>query len=188
MKKHQNNNKKTNKKKLRIIDKIFYKIFLSTLVLIGLLVFDESINFNKNINITKFISISSFLLPKEYNNLIDKEVYQNSDYDNLIYSNNINQITNYSFNGVTSLTDGVIVKITKNENELYEVYVQTIDDYVYCYSNLRSFDKGIYSFIKSGTILGSSYFDNERKCYNYEIIISKNKEFFALYEMYENKN
>ena len=177
-----------NIKLIRIFENIFYKIFLSVCVLLLLILVGGFTNIKENMNISYFAKCFSSVLPNDFNISFDQEVSSNISFDHINYKDNINIITNYSTNGVLNLIDGIIIKIERNNNLLFNVFVQSSDGLTYCYQNLESVSMGIYSFIESGTLLGSLPYDSEIDGYQYELIISKNKEYFRLYEIWKSEN
>lgn len=176
------------KKKISYIDKLFYRIFLSALLLLLLSlyqtlkikknklladVFTTEINFLEVSNrINKLFNIDIF-------NKGDKTVYSVSKYDEVKYIDQINYVTNYSYSGVESLTDGLVVKIEK-ENGCYNVYIRTVDNYFYIYKSLESIDVNIYQFIKSDEIIGKAPYIGE--IYKFELIIEKDSVYYSYFE------
>lgn len=140
--------------------------------------------FEENINLLKLPFYFSKLLPSEIM-LIDDTVYNKMIYDNVTFDGKKNNIVNYSFNGVLNLTDGIILKIIKNDNQTYNVTIQDVNGYLFEYANLKSVDFSIYSFVESQTILGSSSFDDSINGYCFDLYISKKGEYHDFYKLAE---
>ncbi len=160
--------KTNNKKKYNYISKLFFRIFLSTIILLGFILIErysktDNVIKNKlttNINFLKIVKNAN----KIFGNLIDLDnnllVDNNTFYDEIEYVNDTNVIKNYTFDGCYNFTSGVITKITK-ENNLYKVTITGIDDFDYVYSNLESIDYSLYSYIEEGAIIGKAKRNND---------------------------
>lgn len=178
-------------KKLNKIDKLFIRIFLSSLLLFSLLIIDNvNLNicnkfiysFNENINFIKYSKLFNGVfgnyVPINQNDTVNKEVY----YDVVNYSNNTNIIQNYSFEGVCVAETGVVTKIKKNKNNLYNITIKTNDGTNYTYNNLITCDVRIYSYINLGDIIGSAMYDDEIECYTFNLIIEKEGKYYDYYQ------
>lgn len=176
--------KKQKKKHLKYIDKVFIRIFFSSLILL-LLTYIKTFknnfvtNFNQNIN---FLSISTKIDNLFSSNIFNKgevTVYTQAFYEKVKFENEVNYISNSSFAGVESLVDGVVIKIEKIDN-LYNVYVQSSDDIIYIFSKLESIDVHIYSYIKQKDVIGKAkLIDGE---YQFELSIIKDNKYISYYD------
>lgn len=137
---------------------------------------------NNNISLLKIPAYFSKLLPSE-KELNDETVYDQFTYDLVIVEDNMNKIVNYSFEGVETLVDGIIIKINRNNDKSYNVTIQDVEGYLYEYRNLKSIDFGIYTFIKSQTILGRSNYDSLYNGYCFDLLISKKGVYYDFYEL-----
>lgn len=188
-KRSRNNTKKIKK----FIDKLFYQIFLSTLLLLFLVLCSNNdaikkvINnsMNKQISFTKIAYNLTNLFPSFIEPIGEVTVYNSIIYDNVTFDKGTNKVINYSFNGVINLCDSVVMKIYKNENGLYEVHTVNKDGYTYIYKNLESVDVNIYSYLKNETIIGSSSYDSLNNYYKFELVIEKDNMRYNFYEMAE---
>ena len=178
------NDKKEKKKQLKFINKVFIRIFFSSIVLLLLTyfgTFKNNINelLNKNIN---FLSISN-----QINNLFGSKlfnsgeltVYSQTFYEEVKYENEVNYISNSSFSGVMALVDGVVIKIEKIDAR-YNVYVQASDNIIYKYCNLESIDIHLYSYIKQKDVIGKAIYHNNR--YEFALQIIKDNKYLSYYE------
>ena len=188
-KRSRNNTKKIKK----FIDKLFYQIFLSTLLLLFLVLCSNNdaikkvINnsMNKQISFTKIAYNLTNLFPSFIEPIGEVTVYNSIIYDNVTFDKGTNKVINYSFNGVINLCDSVVMKIYKNENGLYEVHTVNKDGYTYIYKNLESVDVNIYSYLKNETIIGSSSYVSLNNYYKFELVIEKDNMRYNFYEMAE---
>ena len=180
-KKHKN--KVTNiKLKKTYFDSLFTRFFLSSLLLLLMVLLNTfcKINIkqyiNNNFNFTKlgFNLLSSFI---ENNN--EYLVSSINLYDNHIYKNNFNIIESNSYNGVNCFKEGTVIKIEKI-NTKYTVTIQTIDDYLYTYYNLETIECYLYQFVSESDLIGSSHYDNN---YQFMLSILKNNKFYSLNEI-----
>lgn len=178
------NEKKEKKKHIKFIDKVFIRIFFSSLVLLFLTYFQTIENgFTKSIkNNINFLSISTKIDNLFGSNLFNKgelTVYSQTFYEEVKFENEVNYITNSSFAGVETLVDGVVIKIEKNDN-LYNVYIQSSDNIIYKYCNLESIDIHIYSYVKQKDVIGKARLIND--VYQFELYIIKDNKFISYYE------
>ena len=141
--------------------------------------------FSNHLNLLKIPYHITKLYP---NKLIisDELVYDKMIYENVTFDGVNNYVNNYSFNGVYNLTDGVVVKISKNSQDLYTVLIQGVDDFTYEYANLKSVDTNIYSFVKSQTILGESCYDSSTNNYFFVLKIMKKGVYYEFYQHAKN--
>ena len=176
--------KKEKKKHIKFIDKVFIRIFFSSLVLLFLTYFQTIENsLTKNIkNNINFLSISSGIDNLFGSNLFNKgelTVYSQTFYEEVRFENEVNYITNSSFAGVEALVDGVVIKIEKIDN-LYNVYVQSSDDIIYKYCSLESIDIHIYSYVKQKDVIGKARLIND--LYQFELYIIKDNKYISYYD------
>lgn len=185
----------TNEEKRQIkynyITKLFLRIFLSTLILLGLIIMNK-ITFTKkgylfsertiekNWNFLNLVTTINALFGEFI--IIEDDVMVDSStlYDEVVFENEINVIKNYSFSGVTSAASGVVTKIIKDNNDLYTITIQSNDDYFYTYSNLESIDYSIYSYVGKGEIIGVA--QNQNSFYTFELKIEKEGTSYSFYE------
>ena len=185
----------TNEEKRQIkynyITKLFLRIFLSTLILLGLIVANKITYAKKGYLFSKktveknwnFLNMVTTI-----NALFGEFIVINNDilvdattlYDEVSYINNINVIKNYSFSGVSTTVSGVITKITKDSNDLYSITIQTKDNYFYTYSLLTSIDYSIYNYVTSGYIICASL--EEDGYYTFNLMIEKEGNYYNFYE------
>ena len=168
-------------KKLNTIDKMFIRIFFSSLLLFSLLIIDKVDyklfnNFNNSCKI--FNGLFGNFIP--INN--DSTVNQNIYYDIIEYEDNKNKISNYTFEGVNTCNSGVVTKISKGKNKLYSITIKADDDTNYTYLNLISCDVRIYSYISHGDLIGQAAYDNINKCYSFDLMIEKNGVYYDYFE------
>lgn len=178
-------------KKLNNIDKLFVRIFFSSLLLFSLIIIDKvdyklfnnfTNSLNDNINFIKyskmFNGIFGNFIPISDDVTVDQEIY----YDIIEYDKNINKISNYTFEGVNTCSSGVVTKISKDKNKLYSITIKADDDTNYIYSNLISCDVRIYSYINRGDLIGQAGYDDINKCYSFNLMIEKNGVYYDYFE------
>ena len=157
--------------------RFFYQIFCSLILLIALFIFKPPKILNNNINILKSITIITKSLPN-YKNQNEQIVNNKIYYENIKYQLNKNILINENNNLVYTLSDGIVIKITKDIDSKYEVFILCDDNYLYTYSNLESCEVGIYSYVKTGTLIGGSSYNKDTNNYNTILIISKDEVFY----------
>ena len=140
-------------------------------------------NFNKQINIINPIIDIKNIISNNKNN-IDKPVNVDNIYDSITYDGKINHITNYDFNGVKTINEGLIIRIDKKENNLFDVFVQNENSYIYVYRNLESVDFNIYTYLNSQTILGAATYDITSNTYKFDIEIIKEQVRYSLNDVF----
>lgn len=181
--------KKKPKSKQKYIDQLFFRIFLSSIVLLGLLTVRGNVkiserfnlSFNSHINLTKVANFFSTKFASVIPVVGDETVYASNVYDKVIFENGINQVQNYTMDSVVNLVDGIIIKIVKNSSERYDVTIQSSDGYNYTYRELKTCDYNIYSYVESGEIIGLASYNQSYKAYLFELIIEKDGEYFDFY-------
>lgn len=179
---------KEKKKHLKFIDKVFIRIFFSSIILLLLTYFNT---FNNDINVKILENINFLSISKTIDNLFNTNlfnkgeltVYSQAFYEEVKYENEVNYISNSSFAGVESLVDGIVIKIEKR-NELYNIYIQSSDNLIYKYCNLESIDVHIYSYVNQKDVIGKAVFDDEK--YKFELIILKDNKPLSYYENSQN--
>lgn len=174
-----------NKHQKTFFDKLYIRIFLSSLLLFILMftkniLKQEEINIiNRHINMLPVINL--FTNTYSFNNQ-DIEVIIPSNYENIEYKNGVNYIKNESFNGVNSLSSGIVIKIAK-QNGLYYVTIKDEEGLEYTYGNLVSIDVSLYSYVLSNEIIAST--KKENKYFTFTITIKKNNEVYSVTNLYE---
>lgn len=179
---------KEKKKHLKFIDKVFIRIFFSSIILLLLTYFNT---FNNAINVKILENINFLSISKTIDNLFNTNlfnkgeltVYSQAFYEEVKFENEVNYISNSSFAGVESLVDGIVIKIEKR-NELYNIYIQSSDDLIYKYCNLESIDVHIYSYVNQKDVIGKAVFSDEK--YKFELIILKDNKPLSYYENSQN--
>jgi hypothetical protein len=82
-------------------------------------------------------------------------VFSSTVYDTVTYRNEVNEVVNYDFDGVTNLVEGIVMKVAK-ESGRYEVTIKGADSFDYTYSNLESIDVSIYTYVTKDRIIGKA--------------------------------
>lgn len=174
--KRSKNNKLNNK---TYFDKLYIRIFLSSLLLLillggkNLLKINSFHNINNNINVLPIVNL--FTKIYDINNDLPVNVINN--YDNIEYNSGINYITNESFNGVSVVNTGIVVKITK-KNNLYYVTIKDNEGIEYIYGNLTNLDVSLYSYVTTNKTIGTAIFNNNH--YSFTIEIKNGNECYSL--------
>lgn len=184
---HKNNKQINNKKKSKYLDKLFIRIFFSSiLILITTLIgnkIDIKSKINKNFN---FLSLS-MILNSTFGNFInieDQTVYNSNVFDSVEYNQNINIIQNNNFNGIYSLTSGIITKIIKNRKDgLYDITILSSDNFEYTYYGIKDFDLSLYHYVTQETIIGTAKEVNG--IYQFNLSIYKDGKYYNFYELCE---
>lgn len=180
--------KKEKKKHIKFINKVFIRIFFSSLILLFLTYFES---FETNINILLSSNFNFLTLSHKINNLFGNDilntgevtVYDEAFYEKVRFENEVNYISNSSFAGAKSLVDGIVIKIEK-KNNFYNVYVQSSDDYIYQYIGLESIDVNIYTYVKQNDVIGKAIMKNDN--YEFELKIIKDNKSISYYDNIEN--
>lgn len=179
---------KEKKKHLKFIDKVFIRIFFSSIILL-LLTYFNSFNNNIKIIITEninFLSVSRTIDNLFNTNFFNKgelTVYSQAFYEEVKFEKEVNYISNSSFAGVESLVDGVVIKIEKINN-LYNIYIQSSDNLIYKYCNLENIDVHIYSYVTQKEVIGKAILIDDK--YKFELIILKDNKQISYYENSQN--
>ena len=191
--KESENATNSEKKKIRynFVTKLFFRIFLSTFILLCLVIA------NKISISTNGIKLSEYTIEKIWNFLKmvtvfngmfgefivindDQTVDSNTLYDQITYHHNVNYITNYDFSGAMATSSGVVSKIVKNKDKTYTITIQGIDDYVYIYDGLESIDFSIYNYVEKGTVIGLAKKENNQ--YTFKLTIKKDGKYYDFYD------
>lgn len=177
------------------VTKLFFRIFLSSVILLGLVVSNRVFTFKdgatlkektveRNWNFMKlagtFNALFGNFLPKD----IDQVVYQTDIYEQVVFHQNLNYVENTAFNGVKNLTSGVVSCIKKGEDGTFSITIQSIDDFEYTYMGLKTSDVSIYSYVSSESILGLAEEKNGK--YTFMVKIQKDGKAYDFYDMSEN--
>lgn len=171
-KKNKKNDKKTSKKYL---DSLFIRIFLSSIILLGVVIISNLYNYqfdflNKRINFTK-IGIDMLAVFNE-NKINEQILTTSSDYEFHEYNDQINIFKSNTTNSVKCLKSGVVTKIQKH-NQVYLITIQTYDGHNYQYDNLTSVDCYLYQYVQLNKIIGVS--SSEKGVYKYTLKIYDDK-------------
>lgn len=157
-------------KTMNFIDKFLYKLIIGLFILLGLVLLDRFTIFDLDIVKNKmsehYNSLKTIQVLNGKLNLInlgsEEEVSVTTEYLNVEYlDENIMRIKVDELTGVKNHIAGVVVKVIKED--LYTISILGIDDKLYVYSNLESFDYHIYSYLKTDEIIGRAleYYDLE---------------------------
>ncbi len=161
-------------------DRLYFRIFLSSILLLSLVVVGKYITPN----------ISEILL--EHNNvlsIIDKlniPLLKNDEqsvsnyqmYENITFENGINFVSSDSFSGVNAFESGIVVEI-KRINDTYEILVKDSDGIEYYYHGLESIDCYLYQYVSAGDIIGKAEY--KKGFYMFSIMILKKNELLDIY-------
>lgn len=179
---------KNRKHKLSFIDKLFIRIFFSSLVLLSLVGLDRityfRINMNRNINFLHYAKLFNGVFGN-YFPTSDIEVSGLNYYDIIVFNDATleNEINNYSSNVIQPLTEGVVSKISKNKDGSYDVSIIDNSGYETTYKGLTQIDVRIYSYVFLDTIIGVSKYDEIKECYSFNIVIEKDGKYYDYYEI-----
>lgn len=189
-------NAEARKKKYSFIDKLFIRIFLSSVVLLAVFGFDKLFikkfkqpllenALTDNLNFLKMAELFNGLFGTFIPMDKDITVYQSEVYDRVEYDKSYNTVYNYTFEGVTVLTSGVVTKISKNEDQTYNITVKGSDDFDYTYCRLESIDYSIYNYVQAGDIIGRARYFEEKDCYSFGLQIYQKGVYYDFYEQAE---
>lgn len=187
-----NNKYKNNEVDKTFFDKLFFRIFLSSILLLMIVGVDKVCSmYNSNFNINMYLTenINFIKILKGFNNTVFKfidedtlkEVYDVDFYSNVSYSDGVNQIKLVDSNGVNNLVSGYVIKIEKN-NKTYNIYIKGIDGLDYCFIGLSSIDVSIYEYVEAGEILGLANFDDIYEIYFFDLIIKDKEEVYSYFD------
>lgn len=187
--KGENNKKNKNEKKLKLIDRLFTRIFLSSVLLLCLVLCS---NFSKlkidnllnhNINFMKIGNLFSgslgFVIPNEK----DVTVFSKNSYDYVSYSETekINHVYMFSTDGIKPLTSGIITKVIKNKNHTYNVYITDSTGVTYGYLNMLNCDYHIYSFVTPEVIIGLANYNESENIFTFDLSIEEKGVYYNYY-------
>ena len=181
-------NKKEKKKRLKYIDKLFIRIFFSSICLLLMTLasvispnYHDKIQhvFNYNINFLQISKSINTIFGNNFFNSGDAYVYSQTFYEEVEYNNQVNYISNATFAGVESLVDGVVIKIEKI-NQSYNVIIQASDGIIYEYLDLESIDVNIYTYVTQGELIGKAKYLNNK--YSFALKIKKDNKYISYYE------
>lgn len=172
------------KKKKKYLDSLFVRIFLSSIILLMIVITNGSLN--TKTYLLKMSNLTS--LVKEFNKGIGNvlpiteviPVFSSEIYEQVTYDGKVNHIVNTSFDGVSSLTSGIITKINKKDG-IYQITIQATDGRIYLYSGLTSFDYYIYAYLNAESILGLA--TKEEGTYKFEVTITEGDKTYSIYEV-----
>ncbi|MBR6516539.1 MAG: peptidoglycan DD-metalloendopeptidase family protein [Bacilli bacterium] len=181
-------NKKEKKKRLKYIDKLFIRIFFSSICLL-LMTLASVISpnnhdkiqhiLNYNINFLQISKSINTIFGNNFLNSGDAYVYSQTFYEEVEYNNQVNYISSSTFAGVESLVDGVVIKIEKI-NQSYNVIIQASDGIIYEYLELESIDVNIYTYVTQGELIGKAKYLNNK--YSFALKIKKDNKYISYYE------
>lgn len=172
-------------------DKLFMKIFLSSLIVL-VSVISNNLYQNKNIKLdllSKFnSSINVIKILDSLNDSVFKfiekdttQVYSKDIYDEVEYKNNINYVRNDSMNYVKNLVSGYVTKIIVDDLG-YTVTVKGIDNLEYIYSGVKSIDVKLYQYVDDSTIIGLAVYNDRNKKYEFMLIIKEEHRCYSFYD------
>lgn len=191
--KKRKKDKRDKAKKTNIIDKIFKRVFLSSLLLLTLVLLDnsnlkikKSIKYliNHNINFMKIGNLFSGSLGIWVPNENDITVFYKNSYDFVKFDadHKVNNVYLYSTDGVKPLTSGIVTKITRNSDNTYNIYVTDSNGITYGYLNLISYDFHIYSFVSPENIIGLAKYDQNETVFTFNLTIEEKGEYYDFNE------
>lgn len=184
-------NQEKSKIHYNFVSKLFFRIFLSSLILLMLIATDR-ISYEKNktsiVDTTIRKNWNFFKMTNVFNTLFGQffkihdtiDVYHANVYDTVKYDNQINHITNNSFSGVTNLTSGIITKIKKEKDGTYTITIQGSDEFVYTYGKLMSVDYHIYNYVDGSDIIGLASSKDGK--YYFTLTIEREGVYYDFYE------
>ena len=184
----KDNKEKIKKLKLSYIDKLFIRIFLSSITLLSLVGLSNTKiirnNLNENMNFLKYAKIFNGIFGS-YIPTNDQMVSNTSYYDIINYNEQIkeNEIHNYTINIVQPLTEGVVSKIVKNRNGSYDVLIVDKMGYHYTYKNLEQLEVSIYSYVSIDSIIGQSKYNESLECYSFNLLIERDGNSYDYFEI-----
>lgn len=173
------------KQQKTFFDKLYIRIFLSSILLLFLLLTKNIFKINEvniiNNHMNIFPLIQLFTNVYDFNNK-DLQVDLSTNYEYINYKNGINYITNESFNGVNSASTGIVIKISKHKN-IYSVTIKDENEFEYIYDGLNNLDVSLYSYVLVNDVIGSV--ESKDSCFRYTITINKNDKTYSLLNIYE---
>ena len=188
----ENKNLKEDKRrhiKQNFVTKLFFRIFLSSVILLLACVIDAKISkknnalkeytLNTNINLSKPTLFLNSILGNYLNIDKDLNVSTNNDFEELSYENNKIMMVGESVNAVKAISGGIVIKKITEDN-LYIILIQDASGYLFEYSNLIDCNVDLYTYITTDEIIGvAKYSDNQ---YSYLLTINKEGEYYSYQE------
>lgn len=174
-----------NKIKSNYVTKLFLRIFLSSVILLLLVLCNNYAIRNNKVSFTKktiekntnFIRIA-YIFNSIFGNFIpiendsDTLVDATTLYGSINYDEGINYIDNNSFDGVYNFETGIIIKKVKDKNGLYNVTILSNDNTCYTYVGLANCNYNLYSYVNKKAIIGNSI-QNKNGNYTFKLIVEK---------------
>lgn len=179
------NNLNNTKQQKTYFDKLYIRIFLSSLLLLILLFSKNILKLNEVNIINKHINILPIadLFTNMYTfNSQDVKVDLSTYYEEIVYKDGINYIFNESFNGVVSASNGIVIKIKKSSDK-YFVTIKDDAGIEYTYGGIVDLNVSLYNYVLTNDIIGSAKEENNK--FAYSITINKNNEFYSITKLYE---
>lgn len=176
----------------KLILSLIYKTLIVIIIFISSLIFIKQNDKNKKL-VKKVIYNNSLSFAKIYD-LYNKYLKDVIPFKN-IYKNNTKLVSTnkmsyndvkkenngYKFNlndsMITSLTNGIVIKVSKNETYKKLITVQLRDETLITYGSLSDINVKLYDYIQKGEILGYS---NNNTLY---LLIKKNNKYIS-YDKY----
>lgn len=150
---------------MKRLDKFLIRFFVGTLILLCLVIADKY----QYIDLDEYKEkISNNINPLNLINKIngkleivdlgtEEEISVSSNYKEYhIIDENIRRYDCNEFEPVNNYIAGVVSKIERKQNKTYTITILGIDNRIYQYSNLESFDYHIYNYIKTDEIIGNA--------------------------------
>jgi hypothetical protein len=189
--KREINPEKAQKTKQTYFDKLYLRMFLSALLLLGFISMGRAglstpirEELNDNMNILKFVAFFNGIFGDTFIPTPDDiPVVSSTLYESVKYQDGINYVENTSFDGVYTAMTGVVVKIVKDDSGKYQITIKGYDDREYEYRDLESVDFSIYSFVPENAIIGKA--GKVGEVYTFALIIrerGKPVDFYAICE------
>lgn len=182
--------KKKKDKKQKAIDNLFKRIFLSSLLLLLMVLSDAGkVPFlsphiiNDHFNFWKFTKIFNQSLGI-IDSSVEDPVFNSDVYEFVTYDGKINLVENFTTNSVTNLTSGVVIKIEKNKG-LYNIYIQDKTGVIYGYLDLEQINVHIYDYVDSSKIIATANYNDQKECYTFKVEIKDKEQYCDYYEKAE---
>lgn len=185
LKRYQALIKKRNKKekKKTYFDHLLTRIFISSVIVLMIISLDflhlKKVNsqtiqneLSEQANIFKVINLFNGTFGSFFPIEKTEPVFSSTIYDKVVYDeeSQVNEVTNYTFEGVYNLVEGVVMKIKRDENNYYEVMIKGIDSYDYYYSHLVGIDVSIYQYVTKDKIIGRAPKEKNQYCFSLKIM------------------
>ena len=154
---------------MKFFNRFFGKLIFLLLVLNILLVLDyfNYININniksamyENINFTRLVDVFKGEVFDDY---YGEDISVNGNIY-ILNSNDGNRLV-LETNEVICIDRGQVIKISRTDDKLYKVYIQSKDN-IYVYGGLKEIDIEMYEIVNVNSSLGKSdYYDNSFYCF-----------------------